>query len=101
MPVWPDVFPDRVKALAEVRRVLRSSRRLALTVWGRRERTAFAGFPAEALSEQLPDLKQELLRPFSLSAPSEVRALLSTAGLKNVDVVAQARTARFGSFEDY
>jgi ubiquinone/menaquinone biosynthesis C-methylase UbiE len=94
-------FPDRVKALAEVRRVLRSSRRLVLTVWGRPERAAFAGFPADALSEQLPDLKQELLRPFSLSEPKEVRALLTAAGFNKVDVVAQARTARFGSFEDY
>jgi ubiquinone/menaquinone biosynthesis C-methylase UbiE len=94
-------FPDRLQALAELRRVLRSNRRLVLTVWERPARAAFAGFAAEALSEQLPDLKQELLRPFSLSAPNEVRALLTTAGFNEVDVVRDARTAHFDSFEDY
>jgi ubiquinone/menaquinone biosynthesis C-methylase UbiE len=94
-------FPDRLQALAELRRLLRSNRRLVLTVWERPARAAFAGFAAEALSEQLPDLKQELLRPFSLSAPNEVRALLTTAGFNEVDVVHDARTAQFDSFEDY
>lgn len=94
-------LPDRIKALAEFRRTLRPRGRLAFAVWGQPERAAFAGFPAEALSEQLPDLKQELLRPFSLSDPNELRALLTAAEFKKVDVVEEARVAQFDSFADY
>lgn len=94
-------FPNHLRALAEARRVMRPGARLALTVWGPPEAAPFAGFVAEALGEELPADRSDLVRPFSLSDPELVKGLLQESGYAEVEVRREIRTARFVSFEDY
>jgi ubiquinone/menaquinone biosynthesis C-methylase UbiE len=94
-------FPDRVAALQGVRRLLRPSAHVALTVWGPSHRAPFPGIVAEALSREMPADRDELLRPFALADPHEVEDLLSKAGFQNIHVSRQVRQARFVSFADF
>ena len=94
-------FPNALRALAEVRRVLRPGARFAATVWRTPEDAAFSGFIAQALGEALPADREELLRPFSLSDAAQVERLLNEGGYGKIDVRREIRTAHFSSFEDY
>jgi len=94
-------FPEPLRALAEVRRVMRRERRFCATVWSTPEAAPFAGFVAKALSEVLPAERDDRLRPFSMSDPSRVARLLTDAGFEKVAVRRESRIARFSSFDDY
>jgi SAM-dependent methyltransferase len=94
-------FPNRVSGLRELRRVLRSGGRVALTVWGPPDRAPFAGLVAVALGRRMPTECDELLLPFALANPAEVESLLLEAGFRNVRITREAREARFASFDDF
>ena len=94
-------FPNRILGLRELRRVLRSSGRVALTVWGPPDRAPFAGLVAVALGRRMPTERDELLLPFALANPAEVESILLKAGFRNVRVTREVREARFESFDDF
>ena len=94
-------FPNRVTALMEIRRVLRPSGRVALTVWGPPDRAPFAGIMAQALGSQLPTIRDELLLPFALGNPIELKQLLTFAGLRDIHIALQTRLANFDSVDDF
>jgi SAM-dependent methyltransferase len=94
-------FPNKVLGLRELRRVLRSGGRVALTVWGPPDRAPFAGLVAVALGRRMPTQRDELLLPFALANPAEVESLLSEAGFRKVRITREARQTRFASFDAF
>lgn len=93
-------FPDRRAALAEMRRVLRPSGRLALSVW--RPVTFNPGHAvfADVLERRVGAEAAATRRaPFKLCDREEIRALVTGAGFRDVAVRLDARVARFPSAE--
>jgi ubiquinone/menaquinone biosynthesis C-methylase UbiE len=80
--------PDPARAAHEIRRVLRPGGRVAIAVWGPRERNPWLGIVLDAVSEQTgrPVPPPGVPGPFSLSDAGHVRALLTGASLQDVRV---------------
>jgi SAM-dependent methyltransferase len=78
--------PDR--AAREMRRVLRPGGRLALAVWGPRERNPWLGVVLDAVTAQLgtPVPPPGMPGPFSLEDADRLAGVLTGAGLVDVDV---------------
>ena len=96
-------FPDRVRALREMHRVLTPGGRLVLSVWGRIERSPGFAVLAAALTRHMGPAAGALLPagPFSLSAAEELRALLAEATFKDLTLQPAVKTLRFPSPEAF
>ena len=97
------LVPDPARAAREIRRVLRPGGRVALAVWGPRERNPWLGVVFDAVSAHTgaPVPPPGIPGPFSLEDADELRSLLSDAGLADVAVGEQAAPLRAPSFEDW
>lgn len=93
-------LPNQVAALKAFRRMLRPKGALVATCWDRPERAPFAGLVAEALCAQLPEDRDDLLRPFSLSDPQANLALFKAAGFADVRIALETQLSQFTSFTD-
>jgi len=91
--------PDKVAALSGFRRVLRPGGRVASTSWSQPTQVPFAGLIAEALAEELPDDRTDLLRPFSLADADGNVALYKAAGFVDISVELQTMQSPFASFD--
>jgi ubiquinone/menaquinone biosynthesis C-methylase UbiE len=93
--------PEPGRAAGEIRRVLRPGGRLALAVWGPRERNPWLGAMLDAVSVQLgaPIPPPGIPGPFALSDAGELEALLSEAGLDDVAVNELPVPMSAGSFD--
>jgi SAM-dependent methyltransferase len=91
--------PDRVATLSGFRRVLRPGGRVAATSWSVPMQAPFAGLVAEALAEQLPADRADLLRPFLLSEPDANAALYQDAGFTDITVELVTQPSPFTSFD--
>ncbi|MCW5662828.1 MAG: class I SAM-dependent methyltransferase [Piscinibacter sp.] len=92
-------IPDKVAALSGFRRVLHPGGRVVATSWDAPAKAPFAGLVAEALAEQLPHDRHDLLRPFSLADPDETVALYRSAGFGDVTVESLTLPSAFASFD--
>lgn len=95
-------FDDRVKALAELRRVVKPGGRIAIAVWDSLERTP--GY--RAMTDLLRRLFGErtaaaLGAPFCLGDRDELAALLAEGGVEGARIETQVGTARFASLDDW
>src|SRR2546425_693654 len=95
-------FPDRSLALREMRRVLAPRGRLVLSVWRSIEYSAGHKALATALERHVtPEAAAVMRAPFALDDPDELRALVTAAGFRDVEVDAATEKVRFPSVEDY
>jgi len=94
---------DPAGALAEIRRVLRTGGRVALAVWGPRERNPWLGLVLDAASAQIgaPVPPPGIPGPFALGDADALGGLLSGAGFADVRVSELAVPLRAGSFDEW
>src|SRR6478672_5026999 len=95
-------FPDQPKALREMRRVVRDSGRVALSVYSPIERTPGANTFVRALDEVLgPEASRIKRSEHSFASPAQLEKLLRDAGFGTVDVQTVVQRIVFPSVLDY
>jgi ubiquinone/menaquinone biosynthesis C-methylase UbiE len=94
---------EPARAAAEIRRILRPGGRVALTVWGPRDRNPWLGVVFDAVTAQLgrPVPPPGVPGPFSLSDADALASLLADAGLVDVEVRELDVPLRAGSFDEW
>ena len=93
-------FADVARGLAEFRRVLRPSGRVAVCVTTTPDRTVY-GRVFELAQRYLPPGRASLEWNFALNDPHRLEALLLDAAFRDVCVTREMRKVSFDSLEDY
>jgi len=93
-------FPDRTKGLAEMRRVLKPSGRVVVSVWSSIDRNPGNAAVYRAMEKQGIDTSSPR-RGFSLSNPNELRRLTEKAGFVSVEVREEESLAPFPSIRHF
>ena len=97
------LVPDPAVGAREIRRVLRPGGRVALAVWGPRERNPWLGLVMDTVSAQLgrPIPPPGLPEPFSLDDAKRLADVLTEGGLADVEVEEIPVPLRVGSVDEW
>jgi ubiquinone/menaquinone biosynthesis C-methylase UbiE len=95
--------PDPVRALGEMRRVLRPGGRLGIMVWSTADKVAHHGIAARALAAHGPQLGFEirLPGPLELGEPGLIERCVAAAGFKEILVERHTLECVYSSPEEY
>jgi ubiquinone/menaquinone biosynthesis C-methylase UbiE len=93
-------FPDKKRALTEMHRVLRPNGRLVIAVWTAMQENTGHWAMINALERRNIDASA-MRKPFALSDPAGLQALVEEAGFSQVNVQIARRTARFASAKSF
>jgi ubiquinone/menaquinone biosynthesis C-methylase UbiE len=91
-------FPDKGKAVSEMRRVLAPGGRVGVAVWQGFDRNEFFGAMTEVELRHLADVGmtyEQLAQPFLFGDPEWLHALVANAGFEAVRVESRTVDARF------
>jgi SAM-dependent methyltransferase len=95
-------FPDRAKALREMRRVLAPDGRVALSVFGPIEHNPATRALADALDRHVrPGASTAKRTEHALADTAELRALVTSAGFSDVAIRTATKQVRFPSGAEY
>lgn len=94
---------DPANATREIARIVRPGGRVALAVWGSRDRNPWLGTILDAASAQLgrPVPPPGMPGPFSLTDAGELRDLLADAGFADVTVTELSVPMKTASFDEW
>jgi SAM-dependent methyltransferase len=94
---------DPTGAAREIRRVLRPAGRVALAVWGPRDRNPWLGVVLDSVSAQLgtPIPPPGIPGPFALEDADRLAAILTDAALADVAVAELPVPLKIGSFDEW
>jgi ubiquinone/menaquinone biosynthesis C-methylase UbiE len=100
---WGLMFsPDPARTLAEVHRVLKQHRPVALTTFASGEQNPLMKLHMDLASQfGAPALGPDAPTPLSLSDTSKLQALLKDAGFKSIEIEGRPFTWDFGSPEEF
>jgi ubiquinone/menaquinone biosynthesis C-methylase UbiE len=96
------LFPDRSRALSEMRRVLLPHGRVAVVVWGPIQRNpTFAALTDSLERHAGVQVAAAASWLFSLSEPEDLHAVLASAGFDGIRVRTARKTTRFPSVAEF
>jgi ubiquinone/menaquinone biosynthesis C-methylase UbiE len=93
-------FPDRIKGLAEMRRVLRRGGRLAASLWAEQADNKGHHAVVRALERQNVDASASK-RACSFSDPREIRSAAEQAGFSNIELRTESGESQYASIEAF
>jgi ubiquinone/menaquinone biosynthesis C-methylase UbiE len=93
--------PDMESALRELRRVLRPGGRMAITTWGPRLFEPLNTPFWNSVRSVRPDLYKDFNPWDRICEPEALRSLLASAGLQDIQIVAETDTQPVNSFEEW
>lgn len=95
------MFPHPQQALAEMRRVLRPSGRIALSVWGPREAVPLIARAQDCIARLLPPPKVARPSVFRFGDAAALTAILNDAGFAHVRIAPCPFRCHFADAESY